>query len=109
MREREPLTMPVTTGRYASYNPGTLASRVTHRCRWLLRSVVRIADQWRLDERDNGGGYTLHREWGRWTLRPVTGWRSLRWITPAPHATRTVPGHDRDAACDWGMKVLGLD
>ena len=101
--------MPATTGRYATYSPGTLTSRVNHRCRWLLRSVVRIAGRGRLDERDNGGGYTLHREWGHWTLRPVTGWRSLRWITPAPHATRAIPGHDRDAACIWGMKALDLD
>ena len=100
--------MPATTGRYATYNAGTLTSRAAHRCRWLLRTVVRIAGRGRLDERDNGGGYTLHREWGYWTLRPVTGWRSLRWITPAPHATRAIPGHDRDAAGDWGMRAHNL-
>jgi hypothetical protein len=66
------------------------------------------AGRGRLDERDNGAGYTLHREWGYWTLRPVTGWRSLRWITPPPHATRAILGHDRDAARDWGMKALNL-
>ncbi len=99
--------MPATTGRYATYSAGTLASRAAHRYRWLVRSVVRIAGRGRLDERDNGSGYTLHREWGRWTLRPVTGWRSLRWITPPPHATRAILRHDRDAACDWGMKALG--
>jgi hypothetical protein len=76
--------------------------------RWLLRSAVRIAGRGRLDERDNGAGYTVHREWGRWTLRPVTGWRALRWVTPAPYATRAIPGNDRDAACDWAMKALDL-
>jgi hypothetical protein len=100
--------MPATTGRYATRSAGTLTSRLTHRCGWLLRTVVRIGYRERLDERDNGGGYTLHREWGHWTLRPITGWRSLRWITPAPHATRTIPGHERDAASDWGMKTLDL-
>jgi hypothetical protein len=100
--------MPAPTGRYATYSAGTLTSRATHRCRWLLYAASRFTGRGRLDERDNGGGDTLHREWGRWTLRPVTGWRSLRWITPAPHATRTIPGHDRDAASDWGMKTLDL-
>ena len=99
--------MPATTGRYATRSAGTLTGRVTHHGRWLLHAASRFTGRARLDERDNGGGYTLHREWGHWTLRPVTGWRSLRWITPAPHATRTIPGHDRDAACDWGMKTLG--
>jgi hypothetical protein len=100
--------MPATTGRYATHNAGTLAGRTTHHWRWLLHTASRFTRRWRLDERDNGGGYTLHREWGHWTMRPVTGWRSLRWITPARHTTRTIPGHDRDAACDWGLKVLGL-
>jgi hypothetical protein len=100
--------MPATTGRYATYSAGALASRINHRWRRLLRTVVRIAGRGRLDERDNGAGYTLHREWGHWTLRPVTGWRALRWITPAPHTTRTIPRHDRDAASDWGMKTLDV-
>lgn len=100
--------MPATTGRYATYNAGTLTSRINHHRRWLLHAALRITGRGRLDERDNGGGHTLHREFGRWTLRPITGWRSLRWITPAPYATRAIPGHDRDAACDWGMKALDL-
>jgi hypothetical protein len=105
--------MPATTGRYAARTTHTLADRVNHRWFWLRHTLchtaTRILRQGRLDPRDSGGGYTLHREWGRWTLRPVTGWRSLRWITPAPHVTRTIPGHDRDAACDWGLNVLGID
>ncbi len=100
--------MPVTTGRYAPRTLHTLADRANHRWFWLRHNAARILRPARLDPRDNGGGYTLHREWGRWTLRPVTGWRSLRWITPALHATRTIPGRDRDAACDWGLNVLGL-
>ncbi|WP_219419120.1 hypothetical protein [Pseudonocardia nigra] len=98
--------MPATTGRYATRNAGTLAGRTTTTGAGC--SAARRLGRARLDERDNGGGYTLHREWGRWTLRPITGWRSLRWTTPAPHATRAIPGHDRDAAGDWGLKVLGL-
>jgi hypothetical protein len=100
--------MPAATGRYGTRSVGTLAGRVNHRWRWLLHAAVRITGRGRLDERDNGGGYILYREWGRWTLRPVTGWRSVRWVTPAPHATRAIPGHDRDAAGDWGLRVLGL-
>jgi hypothetical protein len=100
--------MPATSGRYATRPAGSLVDSATHHWRWLALAAIRFVGRARLDQRDNGGGYTLHREWGRWTLRPVSGWRSLRWITPAPHATRTVPGHDRDAAGDWGLKVLGL-
>jgi hypothetical protein len=100
--------MPATTGRYAIRGIGTLARRASHHWRWLLQAASRTVGRASLHERDNGGGYTLHREWGRWTLRPVTGWRALRWVTPAPHATRAVPGHERDAAGDWGLKVLGL-
>jgi len=99
--------MPATTGRYATRKAGTPADRANHHRRWLLHAAARRLGRARLDQRDNGG-YTLHREWGRWTLRPVTGWRSLRWITPAPHTTRTIPRHDRDTAGDWGLKVLGL-
>jgi hypothetical protein len=32
-----------------------------------------------------------------------------RWITPPPHATRTIPSHDRNAASAWGIKALDLD
>jgi hypothetical protein len=88
---------------------GTLAGRANHHLRWLRPAAVRTVGRVRRDERDNGGGYTMHREWGRSTLRPLSGWRSLRWITPPPHATRTIPGHYRAAAGNWGMKILGLD
>jgi hypothetical protein len=64
--------MPATTGRYATRSAGTLAGRVNHHWRWLLHAAARRVGRGRLDERDNGGGYTLHREWGRWTMRPVT-------------------------------------
>ena len=67
--------MPATTGRYATRSAGTLVGRATHHWRWLLHAAARMTRRARLDERDNGGGYTLHREWGHWTLRPVTGWR----------------------------------
>lgn len=41
-------------------------------------------------------------------LRPVSGWRSLRWDAPPTHATRAVPAGDRDAAVDWHAQVLGM-
>jgi hypothetical protein len=54
--------MPATTGRYATCSAGTLAGRVNHHWRWLLHAAARRVGRRRLDERDNGGGYTLHRE-----------------------------------------------
>ena len=51
--------MPATTGRYATRSVDTLASRINHHWRWLLNAAIRITGRGRLDERDNGGGYTL--------------------------------------------------
>lgn len=97
--------MPMFNGSYADYSdPG-----LWHRMRFWGPEHLRNAwGRLRLDPRDNGGGFTLHREWGAWTMRPVTGWRSVRWITPPPHSIRSIPGDDRTAAIDWGVKALGL-
>ncbi|MEU1550216.1 hypothetical protein [Nocardia sp. NPDC005745] len=92
--------MPMTAGRYADAGP----SRPWF---WVRHAVAGLVPA-RRDPRDNGGGYTMHREWGAWTLRPVTGWRSIRWITPPAHATRSVPATDRDAALDWHAEKLGI-
>ncbi|WP_157172877.1 hypothetical protein [Nocardia exalbida] len=97
--------MPVTTGRYASLDQ-PLSLR--HRWGWLRHNTAMWLRARRLDPRDNGGGYTMRREWGAWTLRPVTGWRSIPWVTPPVHATRSVPATERDAALDWHAEQLGI-
>jgi hypothetical protein len=52
--------------------------------------------------------YAMYREWGRWTIRPVTGWRSHRWITPPTHATRAIAHDDHDTASDWAADLLSI-
>lgn len=99
--------MPTTTGRYAERPVSSPRAKLAHRRFWLQHTLAWLRPA-RLDKCDTGAGYVLGREWGRWTLRPVSGWRSLRWITPPTHATRGIPGTDRDAACDWSMDVLGV-
>lgn len=57
--------MPATPGRYATCNADRLTCRAAHRCRRrLLRSALCIAGRGRLDDRDDSGGYTRHREFG---------------------------------------------
>ncbi|NKY88322.1 hypothetical protein [Nocardia veterana] len=91
--------MPLTTGRYGDTSHRNPLGWLAHRAALAVRSLRR-------DPRDNGGGYTMHREYGAWVLRPVSGWRSLRWITPPTAATRSVT--DRDAALDWYAAKLGV-
>jgi hypothetical protein len=67
---------------------------------------VLLARPGRLTPADTRVGYTIYREWGHWTVRPVAGWRSHRWITPPTHATRSVPDHD--SACEWAADLLGV-
>jgi hypothetical protein len=104
------LKMPITTGEYA---PRTIMSRrelLAHRWFWLRHNVALLMQRpWRLDESDTGVGHALYREWGYWTVRPVAGWRSRRWITPPMHATRCIPGADHDAAIEWSMERLGIE
>ncbi|AHH19633.1 hypothetical protein NONO_c48490 [Nocardia nova SH22a] len=91
--------MPLTQGRYAD-------SSEHHRLFWLRHHVGRLFRSLSRDPRDDGGGYTMHREYGAWVLRPVSGWRSLRWITPPADSVRSVP--DRDAALDHYAAKLGI-
>ncbi len=102
--------MPLTTGRYCEIRLDTRRARLAHRWRWLRESVrvLLLTRPHRLDPTDTGAGYTMYREWGHWTVRPVTGWRARRWITPPTHATRTIARDDRDAACDWAADLLGI-
>ena len=109
MRERTLGAMAVT-GRYADVRLSGRAL-LTHRLFWLrhrLGALLRLVQAARRDPRDNGAGHVLHREWGRWTLRPATGWRSWRYISPAPHSTRAVPAADADGASDWALDQLGM-
>ncbi|ONM50493.1 hypothetical protein [Nocardia donostiensis] len=94
--------MPLTEGRYAER---TGPRRLWF---WIRRSFADAVRRYRRDPRDTGGGYVMHREWGAWVLRPVTGWRSLRWVSPPVRATRAVPAGDRDAAVDWHAQALGM-
>ena len=101
--------MPITNGRYASRKTSTPRERLAHHWFWLRhRASVLLARPGRLTPEDNGAGHTVYREWGHWTVRPVAGWRSHRWITPPTHATRRVSGSNHDAACEWAMTVLGI-
>lgn len=92
--------MPVTAGRYAD-------SVQNNRWFWVRHHLAGLL-QPRRDPRDNGGGFTMHREWGAWVLRPVTGWRSIRWVTPPVRMTRSVSADDRGAALDWHAQALGI-
>lgn len=92
--------MPLTAGRYAEgpYRRGA-------RWRWLRFNIGLTVARWRMPR---SRGYDLHREWGAWVVRPASGWRSWRWITPAVHTTRSIPGHAQDAAMEWTMDRLGI-
>jgi hypothetical protein len=91
-----------------SYAPIQLPirGRIAHRWFWLRTHLRDSAQSWWMRMRDNAGGYLVHREWGRWTMRPAGGWRSIRWITPPTRTTRAVPAGDHDAAVDWFMDRL---
>ncbi|MGV9615165.1 hypothetical protein [Nocardia xishanensis] len=86
-------------GRYAEMQPGTIgrwrmvANRIEHRL-WLLRQPRHHPD-------DTGDGYAVHQEFGRWTIRPNSGWRSHRWLTPPIHSART-----EDAALNYAAATL---
>lgn len=91
--------MPLTQGRYGE-------STGHHRLFWLRHNAGQLLRSQRRDPGDAGGGYTVHREFGAWVLRPVSGWRSLRWVTPPVSSTRSVS--DRESALDWYSAELGL-
>lgn len=91
-------------GRYAEYQgPISLRHRVENAVRVLSRPRTK-----RLHPDDKGGGYTLHRELVWWTIRPVSGWGSRRWVSKPTHATRSIAKDDREAADDWLIAALGL-
>jgi hypothetical protein len=97
--------MPWTTGRYAeSGKPSTLRSRWF----WLRHHLVGTWLAHRRAPGDAGLGYSFHREWGGWAVRPRRGWRRLRWVTPPTHYTRRFSAVDKDAAIDWALGVLEL-
>ncbi len=57
-------------------------------------------------------GYTgenqwhARREYGGWVIRPASGWRRLRWITPPLHYTRAIAADDMDAVGSWMLEKL---
>ncbi|MEV6280649.1 hypothetical protein [Nocardia sp. NPDC051832] len=53
-------------------------------------------------------GPVLRREYRAWIVRPQTGWRRWRWVTPPLHATWSIPARDEDAACDWMLDRMGM-
>ena len=92
------------TRRYAEAPEGVgLHARIAS----VTRALARVRSS-RLAPGDNGGGYVLHREWACWTLRPMSGWRSVRWVSAPPYSTRQVGRDDREAALDWMASVLGI-
>lgn len=93
-------------GRYAEVPAGSIPRRV-HVTSFLRRQWHTLLTP-RLHPGDSGGGYTLHHEWGRWTIRPVKGWRSRRWISVPLHTNRAVAKGDRDRALDWMARTLNL-
>jgi hypothetical protein len=85
--------------RYAEVPAGTISLQrgIVNRLRltaWKLRRQRRAPG-------DMGGGYSVHQEFGRWTIRPNSGWRSRRWITPPTYAAST-----EDAVCDYAAANL---
>lgn len=102
--------MPLTQGRYMEAPGRTRPQLLASRLRWLRGSVQGffLYPQWRRHPEDTGGGHSVRREWGAWTIRPASGWRSLRWITPPTHMNRTIARDDQDAAYDWSLETLGV-
>ncbi|MGW4771851.1 hypothetical protein ACWEO2_27910 [Nocardia sp. NPDC004278] len=47
-----------------------------------------------------------YREYGWWVIRPASGWRRIRWITPALHYTRAIPADDMYAVGSWMLEKL---
>jgi len=103
--------MPLN-GRYASSRTTstiTPRQRLAHHWFWLRHTItMRCARPHHLAPEDTGAGSTIYREWGHWTIRPVAGWRSHRWITPPLRATRAIPASNHDAATQWALDVLGI-
>lgn len=95
--------MPMTAGRYADAEPAGFRRRWF----WLRHNATQPMPR-RHDPRDEGGGFVMHREWGAWVLRPVSGWRSVRWVTPPIHAAWSVPRTNRDAVSDPFLARRGI-
>lgn len=99
-----------TRGRYMEVPDLTRRQVLASRLRWFRGSVLGffLYPLWRRHPEDTGGRHTVHREWGSWTVRPASGLRSWRWITPPTHAIRTIPRDGQEAAYDWALEVLGV-
>ncbi|WP_328660324.1 hypothetical protein [Nocardia salmonicida] len=81
--------------------------QTTTTLRWrLTRLAMALRD--RREHRSDPGAYPLRREYGGWTVRPFSGWRSVRGVTPPLAYTRHIPATDRDAAIDWAMEKMHL-
>ncbi|MFI2284062.1 hypothetical protein [Nocardia beijingensis] len=79
--------------------------------RWFL--LRRHMHSWfRRESREPGytgeGQWHPHREYGGWVIRPASGWRRLRWITPPLHYTRAIPAYDMYAVGTWMLEKLEM-
>ncbi|BDU03643.1 hypothetical protein [Nocardia sputorum] len=79
--------------------------------RWfVLRCHVR--SWFRREIREPGytgeGQWHPHREYGGWVIRPASGWRRFRWITPRLHYTRAIPADDMYALGTWMLAKLEM-
>ncbi|MGW4329209.1 hypothetical protein ACWEKR_25350 [Nocardia sp. NPDC004573] len=88
---------------FVSSGPATWSSR------WFR---LRFNLYYRFRDVSRAPGYTgedqwhARREYGGWVIRPASGWRRLRWITPPLHYTRAVPADDMDALGSWMLEKL---
>lgn len=91
--------------RYADYDgPVMMRDRLTG----LWRAATRPRPRRWLNPRHTGAGHMLNRELGWWTVRPMLGWRSRRWVSKPTYATRAIPGDDLSAAKDWMRAALEI-
>jgi hypothetical protein len=74
---------------------------------WLRRDLYHLA---RPVPRELGytgdNQWVTRREYGGWVIRPASGWRRLRWVTPPLHYTRSIPAGDQEAAALWGYEKV---
>lgn len=89
---------------YISSGPATWSQRWL-RLRFNLRSRFRRASREPGYTADNQ--WHVRREYGGWVIRPASGWRRLRWVTPPLHFTRAIPAGDTYAVGSWMLNKLG--
>ncbi|WP_327110772.1 hypothetical protein OHB12_23700 [Nocardia sp. NBC_01730] len=90
---------------FISSGPTTWSSRW-----WRLRFTL----YYRFRRASREPGYTGENQWvprreyGGWVIRPCSGWRRIRWITPPLHYTRAIPADDTYAVGTWMLEKLEM-